>query len=767
MRTKRHTRGQTLVLFAITFLALSVMIFMTLAVTARLRRKMELQTAADTAAYTNAVVTARAYNAMSMLNRASVSHWVVLGSIQAELAYATLVPAYLDAYAAGLTRLLEYPQLKSASGALLPTRKLKDQDICALTEAADLFYHAEHSYWSTTPGVGDKDLNHLAVAGHANRLSMKLGRGPLTCPGPFLQLHHRPMGQSFDGLDREVGFEAKAVRQAIQDLTQAQQGLYCQLLTSLGATGVPAESIPGASCPKVGALAESIASSSSSGSRYAITAPTFSTVGPSPSYLPSYVPPAAQDALASIARDRRDALQVLHTSMATRGRHFPVGGEQDWDDGNPTADFYRSPIPPNLMQQVETIRKYLNTKYGGFYLKNRDFLIQTLFDDGSDLPKGGVGAPLTVDLSDGGLLTIDAGLPEANFAFNESNRTPPGDVFDALAIRASGISGLAAKVGYAYKTPNLDPGNPGTLTTYYGVPVETTVREYSDISSLPSGIDPHMSIHEWNACDSSGVCARGGGIVPNGTCKSTVSGDRGGYWACWLYGKQGEGVPNYGKNPWFPFYYGDEGDPAYPQAHVFGDEAKRSNHFLGALVPETGVPTPDPGGMGILPGGFSFIFPQKTGGLTVRGARGAFGQPKSPVLLTRNNTPTGALDPWDLKFTLNSGPVSQSLDLTASTSPQLALGTAITYYHRRRERHDPLSWMETGNLLAPFWHATLVPINVDENPADPTPGLVPDTADPAGAIRTLRRVSGAARAAAVDAAGVYQALKAQGYRGIQ
>jgi hypothetical protein len=767
VQRRRPLRGQTIVLFALTFLALSMMIFMTLAVTARLRRKMELQTVTDTAAYANAIVTARAYNAMSVVNRASLSHWVVLSSIQAELAYGTMVPAILDAYAAGFTRLLEFPQVRDASGNLLTTKKLNNSDICALTEAADVFYHAEHALWSTSAGVGDKDLTHLNNANHTQYLTKALGRAPAPCSGPFYtKLTHATGAKAFDVLDQKVGVEATQVRKAIQDLTQVQQGLYCQLLTALGATGVPAENIPGAGCPAVPDLSNVIAGQAGKASPYPMTPATFSNPGPHPPYLPSYVPPAAADALASIAMDRNDALQLLHTSLASRGRHFPVGGEQDWDDGNPTANYYRSAIPPKLMQQVDDITtNFLNAKYAGrFYTKNWPlFLLMGLFDNGNDATTTSSGAPITVDTGDGGQAQINASV---GVVLNNENRTGPNQIVDAVSVRASIIDQNAVRLCYTYSTPTT-----GSNRTCYFVPIEVTVRDYPDLSKLEvTSVDPHMTIHEWKACDNSADCGPGSGLVPASACSGSFTGDRG-PWACWLYGKQGEGVPNYGLFPWYKFFYGDEGDPAFLSAHVFGDEAIKSNHFLGAMVPEAGVATNPLDGFGILPGGFSFVFPQTRASspLPMAGAHGAFGQPKSPVLFTRPNKSTGALDPWDFNFTFNSGAVHQKLDFTdsANSHPQLALGTGITYYHRRREHHDPLSWMETGSLVNPFWHATLVPIDVDESPTDPTPGLLPYPTDPAGAIKTLGGVSGASSAAALDAANVYQGLKAAGYRGIQ
>lgn len=69
-------RGQNLVLFALSLLVLTLMVLMTLSFGARVKSRMELQTIADTAAYSNAVATARTLNSIAVLNRVTVAHTV-------------------------------------------------------------------------------------------------------------------------------------------------------------------------------------------------------------------------------------------------------------------------------------------------------------------------------------------------------------------------------------------------------------------------------------------------------------------------------------------------------------------------------------------------------------------------------------------------------------------------------------------------------------------------------------------------------------------
>ena len=61
-------------LFALTMLLMTLMTLMTLSLGSKVKHRMELQTLADTAAYSNAVATARTMNAMAVMNRVQVAH---------------------------------------------------------------------------------------------------------------------------------------------------------------------------------------------------------------------------------------------------------------------------------------------------------------------------------------------------------------------------------------------------------------------------------------------------------------------------------------------------------------------------------------------------------------------------------------------------------------------------------------------------------------------------------------------------------------------
>jgi len=77
---KTAPRGQNLVLLALTMLFLALMVTMTLGLGLRIRQKHELQNLADAAAYSNAVMEARAFNNMALINRLQVSYWVAMAA---------------------------------------------------------------------------------------------------------------------------------------------------------------------------------------------------------------------------------------------------------------------------------------------------------------------------------------------------------------------------------------------------------------------------------------------------------------------------------------------------------------------------------------------------------------------------------------------------------------------------------------------------------------------------------------------------------------
>lgn len=102
------SRGQTLVLFSLTLLLLVVMVCMTLSMGSKVKERMELQTLADASAYSSAVATARAFNAVAVMNRVQVAHAVsTLGTLSL-ISWSTLYWKHADS-AGAIFRLMAVP----------------------------------------------------------------------------------------------------------------------------------------------------------------------------------------------------------------------------------------------------------------------------------------------------------------------------------------------------------------------------------------------------------------------------------------------------------------------------------------------------------------------------------------------------------------------------------------------------------------------------------------------------------------------------------
>lgn len=96
MRTRFLRRGQTLVLFALTLLLVALMVVMTLSFSVKVRERIELQTAADTTAFSNAVATARTFNNIAVLSRAQIAHGVAQLGAQSLVSWTTMYRSYLN-----------------------------------------------------------------------------------------------------------------------------------------------------------------------------------------------------------------------------------------------------------------------------------------------------------------------------------------------------------------------------------------------------------------------------------------------------------------------------------------------------------------------------------------------------------------------------------------------------------------------------------------------------------------------------------------------
>jgi hypothetical protein len=88
-RSRPH--GQTLVLFCLTMLLVTLMVTLTLSFSMRVREKMEAQHVADLAAYSSAVATARTFNSIALMRRAQTAHLVAMSAVESLISWTTVM----------------------------------------------------------------------------------------------------------------------------------------------------------------------------------------------------------------------------------------------------------------------------------------------------------------------------------------------------------------------------------------------------------------------------------------------------------------------------------------------------------------------------------------------------------------------------------------------------------------------------------------------------------------------------------------------------
>jgi hypothetical protein len=160
-RLLRHGggRGQALVLFALTLLFLALMVLGTLGFGMRAKERVEIQMAADAAAYSQAVSTARTFNAIAVLNRAQIAHMVAMAGTQSMISYGS------QQYAA-----------RQASPCPMPDPVWSALDEAAATQVQQLqgragdMFRSELSMYNTLVGT------HLAGQGLTKLIAKEINR---------------------------------------------------------------------------------------------------------------------------------------------------------------------------------------------------------------------------------------------------------------------------------------------------------------------------------------------------------------------------------------------------------------------------------------------------------------------------------------------------------------------------------------------------------------------------------------------------------------
>ncbi|MBK7857046.1 MAG: hypothetical protein IPJ65_00220 [Archangiaceae bacterium] len=698
-------RGQTLALLALTMLLIVVMAFMTISITMRVRQKLELQTVVDVAAYNDAVSTARAMNEMGLINRTIVSHWVVMLGIQANMAFGSMVPAYFDAFADSLNKMrFASPGHGSPVCGSGGAEARRQQE---LTEARNMFMHASFALWS---GRNNTDLD----------LSF--------CKDCF---HH--LNPGLGQLDQRVARESEDVRSAVRDLVEVQRDLKTQLEKHLhdrdGTRAVAAAALGTPTSPDI--------------FPYAIKkgAPL--------------LPPGWREVNGALASTRNALTPMAHAAMGSRGSRFVMSGS--FLSG---GEHYRKYRPYRVIATLRMIQRVMNNRWPAerFTFRFTQGLLATWMERGS------AAAELDGDTNpdDNGYLDELDQISGPDVPTEEDENDPPADdpkPYDpALAWRMT----PAREIGVEYASGKQ---NASIYITYRG-PCGVQERSvnifaYARVHANNGSRFPE-SQHEWVE-----------GTKSRGT-------------------EPGDGARNY-------FINGDKvlhgvlkNDEGYEVAsHNIGFLCHPWHRHPAELNDIEHAPGEEIDDLGVMPGGFGFLFPQNgpdpDTGIDRDGASGAFGQPKTPVLMTRANSGGGMTrDPWnlDIGFKFSSSGSGAEVDfLKAGDQPMVALGTGMAYYHRRCDnwqsdrglnRRPPLgrpfpagcvSWQEPPNLLNPFWHATLVPIDIDEDSVGPRSAANGDATPGNRRINEARRML---QSSSLDtAAAALRKLRLKGFQGIQ
>jgi hypothetical protein len=90
-------RGQNMVLLSLTMLVVTLMVLVTLGLSQRIRDNHELNNLADVSAYSSAVVNARAFNDVALLNRLQVSYWVSMAANESLISWTSYTRALWSA----------------------------------------------------------------------------------------------------------------------------------------------------------------------------------------------------------------------------------------------------------------------------------------------------------------------------------------------------------------------------------------------------------------------------------------------------------------------------------------------------------------------------------------------------------------------------------------------------------------------------------------------------------------------------------------------
>lgn len=245
--TQPTARGQTLALFSLTALLITLMVLMTISFGMQAARKADLNNAADATAYAAAVSTARTFNTAALLNRAIIAHYVTMAGIEAQMAY---ISDGHNAFniAATFYRMMDMSgnpvRLNDAFQGLNDPSGRCAQVTTEVRDASYELWHASLFYMSPGPPAAHAGDN---VDGYCQN-------GPCTRRRPFA----RGDGWNWENLatlEHRATEELKATHTAIHDLAKIQRSTYRELRRQVG-NGNLAEDIAGAAKIRSGLVVE-------------------------------------------------------------------------------------------------------------------------------------------------------------------------------------------------------------------------------------------------------------------------------------------------------------------------------------------------------------------------------------------------------------------------------------------------------------------------------------------------------------------------------
>ncbi len=602
---RSRARGQTLVLFALTLLLMVVMVCITLSIATRAKRKLELQTLAETAAYSNAVATARTYNTASLLNRAMISHWVAMAGVHGLSAWASETMGYFG----GLAEVVR--EFEAGNPAVLGRQACRTDN---LNPAGKPRWYDCPDYYDP-PGPGACTQSTLAIRDASYELwhaALALWRPPgspqagdnvnSNCKSGSCSSYRPWMRVGWGELDERVGQQAKDIHRAIAGLGYIQAEAYDQLEGVLQDQTLTHQLV-----------------------NLAHGRP------PRPRRLPN----------GYRIEGARSGTQIAWREAGLDGASFERGSTHDrvmaeavlGARGKEFLVWYRE-LPRRIRRELQVIQRNLDVNWPGtFRFSVRPGIVNTYPAKSA----GDLTFPIT---------PWEEGVHD-KLGFGSMVGIAKDPLEDA---RGNGLQLLA------HFRPPSGCSSPRPQTNYR-----------AHISWLQSNHDVGSSHHGAHGLETA-AHAR--------------------------HPMMREGV--------------DPGDfrdgltlTTCHDFHVHYDERNDADvHPLTEL--DARIRRRD----SILPG-LGFIFPQRA---SDDGANGAWGQPKLPVMLVREEP--AQKDPWDLMVNFRMGTVGDDHTLKLGERAKLdemtALATGMAYYHRRG------AWREGPNMLNPFWRANLVPLAIDE-----------------------------------------------------